>query len=220
VLGKMKSKLVESKQAWSREGRLLTGGDNRPGNRQDNRLPPGQRLVKQWPVLDLGVHPEVSTARWQLAVDGLVENPLHLDWPAFQELPQSEQRCDIHCVTSWSMFDTDWRGVSCHDLLEAVRPLPGAGHVVLHAFDGYTTNVSLEMFSAADAMIATHFGGEPLTREHGGPVRMLVPQYYLWKSAKWLSRIEFVAEDKPGFWEVRGYHNEGDPWLEQRYDWQ
>jgi DMSO/TMAO reductase YedYZ molybdopterin-dependent catalytic subunit len=216
VLGKIKSKLIESKEAWSREGRLLTGGDGR----SENRLPPGQRLVKQWPVLDLGVHPEISPARWRLEVDGLVANPLVLDWRALQELPQSQQRCDIHCVTSWSMFDTDWHGVSTGDLLAVVQPLPEARHVVLHAFDGYTTNVSFDVFSAPDAMIATHFGGEPLTREHGGPVRMLVPQYYLWKSAKWLSRIEFVAEDKPGFWEVRGYHNEGDPWLEQRYDWQ
>ncbi|WP_445680026.1 sulfite oxidase-like oxidoreductase [Radicibacter daui] len=216
MLGKIKSKLIESKEAWSREGRLLTGEDGR----SDSRLPPGQRLVKQWPVLDLGVHPEVPQARWRLEVDGLVANPLVLDWQGLQQLPQSQQRCDIHCVTSWSMFDTDWRGVSARDLLAAVQPLPSARHVVLHAFDGYTTNVSLEVFSAPDAMIATHFGGEPLTKEHGGPVRMLVPQYYLWKSAKWLSRIEFVAEDRPGFWEVRGYHNEADPWLEQRYDWQ
>lgn len=216
MLGKIKSKLIESKEAWSREGRLLTGEDGR----SDNRLPPGQRLVKQWPVLDLGVHPEIPQTRWRLEVDGLVANPLVLDWQGLQELPQSQQRCDIHCVTSWSMFDTDWLGVSAGDLLAAVQPLPSARHVVLHAFDGYTTNVSLEVFGAPDAMIATHFGGEPLTKEHGGPVRMLVPQYYLWKSAKWLSRIEFVAEDRPGFWEVRGYHNEADPWLEQRYDWQ
>jgi DMSO/TMAO reductase YedYZ molybdopterin-dependent catalytic subunit len=212
--GTIREKLVETKRRWAEEGRLLTG---RPSSREEDRLPPGQRKVTDWPVLDLGVKPNIPLAQWRLTIDGLVERPLRLDWDAFQALPQSDLESDIHCVTAWSRFDNRWRGVAVMDLLEHVRPKDEANFVVLHSFDTYTTNLPLMEFAAEGALLATHWDGRPLTLEHGGPVRAVVPQLYFWKSAKWLKRIEFVAADRPGFWEERGYHNHGDPWTEQRY---
>jgi DMSO/TMAO reductase YedYZ molybdopterin-dependent catalytic subunit len=210
----IKAKLVAAKQRWAKEGRLLTG---RPSSREEDRLPPGQRKVADWPVLDLGVKPKIPLESWRLAVDGLVETSLRLDWAGFQALPQRDLESDIHCVTSWSRFDNRWRGVTVMDLLEHVQPKPEARFVVLHSFDTYTTNLPLEEFAADDALLATHWDGKPLSLEHGGPLRAIVPQLYFWKSAKWLKRIEFIAADRPGFWEERGYHNHGDPWTEQRY---
>ena len=212
--GTIKDKLIETKRRWAREGRLLTG---RVSRRDEDRLPPGQRKVTDWPVLDLGVKPNIPLAQWRLTIDGLVEQPLRLDWDAFQALPQSDLSSDIHCVTSWSRFDNRWRGVAVMDLLERVQPKPEANFVVLHSFDTYTTNLPLEEFAMEGALLATHWEGKPLTIDHGGPVRAIVPQLYFWKSAKWLKRIEFIAADRPGFWEERGYHNFGDPWREQRY---
>ena len=210
----IKPKLVAIKQAWARAGRLLTGTTD-PDHAM--RLPPGQRLVTNWPVLDLGIQPDVSKAEWRLTVDGAVVNPIEWDWTAFQAQPAFEDVSDIHCVTQWSKYDNRWTGVSTQHLLAVVQPLPHATHVILHGHDGYTTNVRLDHFAEADCLIAHSHDGVPLTREHGGPVRAIIPRWYLWKSAKWLKRIEFVNGDKPGFWEVRGYHNEGDPWTEQRY---
>ncbi len=209
-----KDKLIRSKEAWAREGRLLTG---RQGDARVDRLPPGQRLVENWPVLDLGIQPAVARDEWRLTIDGAVENPQNWDWAAFAAQPQVEDVSDIHCVTQWSRYDNRWQGVSTRRVIEVVRPGPEANHVVLHGYDGYTTNLSLEMFAGEDCLIAHSHDGVPLTREHGAPARLVVPRYYFWKSAKWLKRIEFLAADKPGFWEVRGYHNEGDPWREERY---
>jgi DMSO/TMAO reductase YedYZ molybdopterin-dependent catalytic subunit len=210
----IREKLVAAKQRWAREGRLLTG---RPSRREEDRLPPGQRKTVDWPVLDLGAHPNIPLDRWRLIVDGLVDDPMRLDWAAFQALPQRDLESDIHCVTSWSRFDNAWRGVAVTDLLQAVQPKPEARFVMLHSFDTYTTNLPLDEFAAEGALLATHWNGAPLTLEHGGPLRAVIPQLYFWKSAKWLKRIEFTAEDRPGFWEERGYHNNGDPWTEQRY---
>ena len=212
--GTIREKLVETKRRWAQEGRLLTG---RPSNREEDRLPPGQRKVTDWPVLDLGVKPNIPLAQWRLTIDGLVERPLRLDWEAFQALPQTDLESDIHCVTAWSRFDNRWRGVTVMDLLEHVRPKGEASFVVLHSFDTYTTNLPLMEFAADGALLATHWEGKPISLDHGGPVRAVVPQLYFWKSAKWLKRIEFIAADRPGFWEERGYHNYGDPWTEQRY---
>jgi DMSO/TMAO reductase YedYZ molybdopterin-dependent catalytic subunit len=212
--GGIKDKLIATKRRWAQEGRLLTG---RPSNREEDRLPPGQRKTEHWPVLDLGVQPDIPRDRWRLQVDGLVAHPMRLDWAAFQALPQTERESDIHCVTSWSRFDNRWRGVGVHDLLARVMPKAEARFVTLWSYDTYTTNLPLEEFAAADALLATHWNGAPLTREHGGPMRAVVPQLYFWKSAKWVKRIEFHAADRPGFWEERGYHNHGDPWTEQRY---
>lgn len=208
------TKLTRSKESWAREGRFLTGRHARP---ETERLPPGQHLVKNWPVLDLGLLPQVDESQWKLTVNGAVENVEVWDWAAFQAKPQSEEVTDIHCVTTWSRYDNHWRGVLTRDLLEIVKPKPEAAFVALSSYDGYTTNLALEDFAAPDAMLVHSWEGQPLTREHGGPVRLMVPHLYFWKSAKWLRTIEFRTRDQPGFWEVRGYHNRGDPWAEERY---
>ncbi len=209
-----KEKLVRRKEDWAREGRLLIG---RTGDPAAERLPPGQHEVKTWPVLDLGIHPMLPENRWHLDIDGLVERPLNLKWQDFLALPQSESRSDIHCVTSWSRFDNRWRGLSARDLLAAIRPLPEARFVLFQSFDGYTTNLPLSAFADDDVLLATHWEGEPISREHGGPVRVVVPKHYFWKSAKWVKTVTFAAADRPGFWETRGYHNFADPWNEERY---
>ncbi len=208
------TKLTASKQRWAQEGRFLTGHTARP---EAERLPPGQHLVTNWPVLDLGMHPDVPASRWRLEVFGAVERPVNWDWAGFQALPQTRAVSDIHCVTTWSRYDNAWDGVLTRDLLDAVAPRADARHVVLQSYDGYTTNLPLADFAAEGALLAHRWQGTPLDQAHGGPVRLVVPHLYFWKSAKWLQRIEFRAEDRPGFWEVRGYHNRGDPWAEQRY---
>jgi DMSO/TMAO reductase YedYZ molybdopterin-dependent catalytic subunit len=208
------SKLTRTKQAWARQGKFITGAVVRP---EGERLPPGQHLTKDWPVLDLGLQPQILKERWTLDVDGLVDIPMHWSWDTFQSLPQSRFVSDIHCVTTWSRYDNAWEGVATRDLLAMVEPRDEARFVVMHSYDGYTTNVSLEDFGSADALLATTWEGKPISREHGGPVRLVIPKLYFWKSAKWIKRIELVAEDRPGFWEVRGYNNHADPWLEERY---
>lgn len=209
-----RDKLVATKQAWARAGRLLTGTHGDPAA---DRLPPGQRRVTKWPVLDLGIQPDVPRGTWKLKVDGLVATRIDWNWDDFAAQPAFEDVSDVHCVTQWSLYDNHWSGVSVAHLLSVVQPLPEARHVILHGYDGYATNVRIDHFSESDCLLAHSHNGVPLSREHGGPVRLIIPRYYLWKSAKWLKRIEFVGVDKPGFWEVRGYHNEGDPWSEQRY---
>ena len=183
------------------------------------RLPPGQHLVTDFPVLSAGPTPVPDLATWRFTLeDGA--SPLALwSWAEFNALPQSEIAADIHCVTTWSKFDTQWRGVSVDTLLEAagLSEPPGA-FVLAHCDGGYTTNVPSEDLVDGKAMIATTLDGEPLDPEHGGPARLLVPHLYFWKSAKWVRRLQFIDEDQPGFWEVLGYHNYGDPWREQRYD--
>lgn len=212
--GEIKDKLIKSKQAWAEEGRLITGN---PDASREDRLPPGQRLVENWPVLDLGIQPQIPLESWELQIDGDVANPVTWNWEAFQVQTQVQTISDIHCVTAWSRYDNHWEGVSSAYVLDLVRPSENVNHVIYHSYDGYTTNATLERFAASDVLIAHSWEGAPLSREHGGPVRMIMPQWYLWKSAKWLKRIEFVNADAPGFWEVRGYHNSGDPWKEERY---
>ncbi|HLY56657.1 MAG TPA: sulfite oxidase-like oxidoreductase [Stellaceae bacterium] len=207
-------KLVETKERWAAEGRVP--GRQRPGDAVA-RLPPGQHVVKDWPVLDLGILPEISTSTWHLAVDGEVENRLDWDWAALMAQPQVEDVSDMHCVTTWSRFDNRWQGVGVRHVLTLARPTPSARFAVLHSYDGYTTNVPLASLDDTDVLLAHHWNGEPIPREHGGPVRALIPKLYLWKSAKWLKRIELTRDNRPGFWEVRGYHDVGDPWTEQRY---
>ncbi|MDA8051392.1 MAG: sulfite oxidase-like oxidoreductase [Rhodospirillales bacterium] len=213
ILGRIKEKLIERKEDWAREGRLLTGTHAAP----EQRLPPGQRLVRDWPVLDLGVQPDVPLAGFRLDLDGAVERKQSLSWEAFLALPQVESASDIHCVTQWSRYDNHWKGVAVRTLLERAQPKPEAAHVVFHAHDGYTTNVRLDQFDQPDVFLVHQWEGKPIPRQHGGPLRVLIPRLYFWKSAKWIRRIEFVTADRPGFWEVRGYHNNADPWLEERY---
>ncbi|MGO4355605.1 sulfite oxidase-like oxidoreductase [Rhizobium sp. RAF36] len=208
------SKLTTSKRRWAAEGKFLTGRIARP---ETERLPPGQHLVKNWPVLDLGEQPAISLDDWTLEVRGLVETPLALTWPDFQSMQQSTRVSDIHCVTTWSRYDNRWEGVSTRDLLDAAMPKAEAGYVMLTSYDGYTTNLPLADFAAEDAILATAWEGQPLTVDHGGPMRLVVPHLYFWKSAKWLRHIDLMPSDKAGFWEMNGYHMIGDPWREQRY---
>jgi DMSO/TMAO reductase YedYZ molybdopterin-dependent catalytic subunit len=208
------SKLTRSKRRWAREGRFLTGRTSRP---EAERLPPGQHLVRDWPVLDLGEQPAIARDAWRLVIGGAVERPMVWDWETFARQPQSANTSDIHCVTSWSRYDNGWEGVATRDLLDSVGPTPAARFVLLHGYDGYTTNLTLDDFAAPDALLAYSWEGAPLSRAHGGPVRLIVPHLYFWKSAKWLKRIEFLAEEEAGLWEVNGYHMRGDPWAEERY---
>lgn len=210
---RVRGRLAEIKQGWAESGRFLTGSSQPAGG----RLPPGQRLVSNWPILDLGIRPEVAPERWQLRIFGAVFESVTWDWAALMAQPQTSSVSDIHCVTTWSRYDNHWDGVSTATLLAAVRPKPEARFVVLHSYDDYTTNLPLADFASADALLAHRWEGAPLPVAHGGPVRLVVPHLYFWKSAKWLRRIEFVTEDRPGFWEERGYHDRGDPWQEQRY---
>jgi DMSO/TMAO reductase YedYZ molybdopterin-dependent catalytic subunit len=212
--GRIREKLIEAKQDWAREGRLLTGTTADPAR---DRLPPGQTLVKDWPVLDLGIQPNVPLESFRLDLDGALENRVSLSLADFMALPQVESVSDIHCVTQWSRYDNRWKGVAARTLLDLVRPMPEARHVVFHSHDGYTTNVRLDQFDQPDVFLVHEWEGKPISRQHGGPVRVLMPRLYLWKSAKWVRRIQFTISDRPGFWEVRGYHNNGDPWTEERY---
>jgi len=212
--GAVKDKLIEKKQDWAREGRLLTGTHADPTR---ERLPPGQRLVKDWPVLDLGVQPDVPARKFRLDIDGMVRRPASMTLDEFMALPQAESVSDMHCVTQWSRYDNRWKGVSARTLLAMVEPKDEARHVIFHSHDGYTTNVRLDQFDQPDVFLVHQWEGEPIPRQHGGPVRVLIPRLYLWKSAKWVRRIELTGADRPGFWEVRGYHNNADPWNEERY---
>ncbi|HUN47840.1 MAG TPA: sulfite oxidase-like oxidoreductase [Stellaceae bacterium] len=214
LLGQVRRKLVESKERWAREGRLLTGRRARP---DAARLPPGQRQVENWPILDLGIQPDVPLDRWKLEVDGLVENPVSWDWESFRAQPQTRDVSDIHCVTQWSRYDNRWDGVSAKHLLAAARPKPEAKFLLFTSYDDYTTNLPLADFDDDDVLLAHSWQGKPISRDHGGPVRAIVPKLYFWKSAKWIRRITFMAEDRAGFWEQHGYHMHGDPWTEERY---
>jgi DMSO/TMAO reductase YedYZ molybdopterin-dependent catalytic subunit len=181
------------------------------------RLPPGQSPTVKWPVLSLGPTPEVSTDQWILSIDGAVEQPYVLDWERFTGLAQAEWRGDIHCVTRWSKFDTEWRGADVRQLIERARPRRDATHLLAHCYGGYTTNLPLSDVLEHPALIAHEAAGGPLEPDHGGPARLLVPHLYLWKSAKWVRRLELLDHDELGFWERNGYHHRGDPWREERH---
>ncbi len=208
-------KLIQAKQAWAREGRLLSGGTD---ERRSSRLPPGQRLTKDWPVLDLGTRPLVPLDQWELTVSGAVRNRVKWDWDMFRAQPQKTLTTDIHCVTAWSAFDFTFSGMPIEHLLHVVQPDPAVKFVSIISHDGYRTNLPMTHFNQPENMIAHSWAGEPLSREHGGPARLLVPHLYFWKSAKWIRQLTFLADDAPGFWETRGYHAIGDPWKEQRYE--
>ena len=196
----------------------VTRGFRRRRPQPDGHLPPGQYDVgASWPVLTAEATPRIEPASWSVAVDGLVEQPTSWTWDEVHQLPRSSYEGDIHCVTTWSKFGVTFTGVSVDSLLEVAEPQPEARFVMVHSSTGYTTNLPLADVTGGRAWIVWEFDGKPLTAEHGGPVRLLVPHLYFWKSAKWVSRLEVTAEDRPGFWESNGYHDRGDPWLEQRY---
>jgi DMSO/TMAO reductase YedYZ molybdopterin-dependent catalytic subunit len=181
------------------------------------RLPPGQYLTEKWPVLHAGSVPNTDLATWDFEVFGEVERPRTLTWDELHELPATEITVDIHCVTRWSRFDARFRGVHWRELAKLVEPKPHARFVVAHAEQGFTSNVALEALESDDALVAYEADGEPLTPDHGWPLRLVVPSRYFWKSAKWLRGLELRTTDQPGFWERYGYHNDADYWKEERY---
>jgi len=217
VLGSIKQKLIDTKQRWAAEGRGLTGDKPAAPSEDKPRLPPGQRLTQDFPVLDLGVQPPIDPKDFRLTVSGLVDNPIDWGWDEFQAQPQVQITTDIHCVTTWSRYDNVWEGVTGQHFLAVVNPKPEAKFMVFHSHDGYTTNIPIQAFAEPDVILAHRWNGQPISRQHGGPVRPIIPKLYLWKSAKWVKHITFLDKDAPGFWEVRGYHNDADPWKEERY---
>ncbi|MDP2153639.1 MAG: molybdopterin-dependent oxidoreductase [Methylotenera sp.] len=204
-------KLIEGKIALATRGA-------KPGKANENaRIPAGQTEVKNFPTLDLGIRPDVTTENWSLRIYGLVEKELNINWAQFQAMAQVTEVSDFHCVTRWSQLDMDWQGVPAREIIAMAEPLQTAKYVTLHGYDGYTTNLPLDALLDDDVIVAHSVLGAPLTPAHGGPVRIIVPKRYAWKGAKWLKAIELHEFDRPGFWEVRGYHNEADPWKEERF---
>ncbi|CAA9565320.1 MAG: Sulfite oxidase and related enzymes [uncultured Thermomicrobiales bacterium] len=181
------------------------------------RTPPGQFITQRFPVLHYGDVPDINPEDWRLTVDGLVERPLSLSRHDLEHLPTEVVTADMHCVTRWSRLDIPWGGIPAQALLAACEPMPSARFVVVSCAGGYDTNLPLSDFDAGDVLLATTLDGEPLTPEHGFPLRLVVPKRYAWKSAKWVTGLRFLAGDEPGFWERYGYHNDADPWREQRF---
>ena len=181
------------------------------------RLPPGQVITRKWPVLHYGTVPRVDLSRWRFTMSGAVEQPFAITWEDLQALPRRQTTCDMHCVTRWSRYDNVFEGVPVQLLLQRARVKPEARYALVRAEQGFTTNLPLDDLDRPENLLALSHDGEPLTPEHGGPVRLLVPHLYLWKSAKWVRGIECLEEDVPGFWEQNGYHMRGDPWQEERY---
>ena len=182
-----------------------------------DRLPPGQRLTDGWPVLTYGGTPNIDTSTFEFRVFGLVEEERTLSWDDLMALPQVTSTSDIHCVTTWSRYDNEWRGVRMRDVLALVNVLQEASEVMFHSYGGYTTNVPLADLMGDDVLLAHTHDGEPISRDHGGPLRGVIPHLYFWKSAKWVRGIELLPDARPGFWEMYGYHIYGDPWREERY---
>lgn len=185
--------------------------------RGDDRIPPGQYVTKKWPVLSVGDTPEVELAGFELRLFGRVETEHAFDWPGLQSLPRREVTADFHCVTRFSTLDNPWSGFATRDVLGAVALSPNATHAMIHCYGGYTTNLPLDDLLSEHALFADRHAGEPLAPDHGGPLRLVVPHLYAWKSAKWVEGVEFLNGDERGFWEENGYHTYGDPWAEQRF---
>jgi len=211
-----RKKLTEAKERWARDGEKP--GRNSPHPDHGKRLPPGQHLTNDWPILDLGEQPTIETRDWKFTVAGAVERPISWDWDTFLAQPQTDTLSDIHCITDWSRYDNTWQGVTMAHLLATVRPHAEAKFAVIHGYDGYTTNVPLQRLQADGVILAHAWEGAPISREHGGPVRLVIPELYFWKSAKWVRHMLFLDSDSPGYWERRGYHDDADPWKQQRYE--
>ena len=198
---------------------MITRGfkGRRPPPETSGRVPPGQSLTTDFPVLSAGPTPRVDLEAWSFTLKVGPKRLASWNWHEFNALPQTELQADIHCVTKWSKLDTTWRGVSIDDLLSAAGVLAPTPFLLAHSYDGYSTNVPTEDVVGGKAMIALSYGKQPLAADHGGPARLLVPHLYFWKSAKWVNALQFTERDEAGFWELRGYHMYGDPWREQRY---
>jgi DMSO/TMAO reductase YedYZ molybdopterin-dependent catalytic subunit len=208
------AKLIRTKEQWAQNGRSITGFI---GDRRKDRLPPGQHLVKDFPVLDLGKQPNMLPKDWALSAAGEISRPFKWNWRDFMAQPQVEITSDIHCVTTWSRYGNRWKGVGARHFLAEVQPKLNASFLMVRSYDGYATNVPLSWLDDDDVLFAHTWNGAPLAREHGGPVRLVIPKLYFWKSAKWIRHITFMDKDAPGYWEARGYHDVGDPWKEERY---
>lgn len=203
------------------ESGLFTGDERRQKEkemRQAGRLPPGQSLTLKWPVLHYGSIPHFDPAKWDFRIWGLVEQPLRFTWEEFERLPRAHSKSDFHCVTRWSRFDNEWDGVAFREILRRVKPRANGHYVLVHAEQGFTANIPLADLDRDDVLLATHHDGQPLTADHGHPLRLIVPHLYAWKSVKWVRGLEFLESDAPGFWEQNGYHMYGDPFKEQRFD--
>jgi DMSO/TMAO reductase YedYZ molybdopterin-dependent catalytic subunit len=185
--------------------------------REEHRLPPGQVATLKWPVLHYGSVPRFDAAKWDFRIYGLVDEAVKLGWKEFNELPKSKTHSDFHCVTRWSRFDNDWEGVKFNEVLKLVQLKPEAKYVLVHAEQGYTANIPLTDLRRDNVLFATHHDGQPLTADHGYPLRLIVPHLYAWKSVKWVRGIELLEREAPGFWEQNGYHMYGDPWKEERF---
>lgn len=181
------------------------------------KVPPGQKVTTKFPVLTYGETPSISTAEWRFEMFGEVEQKLTWTWEQFMRLPQTKIKADFHCVTQWSRFDDEWTGVLFADLAKEIAIKPSARFVMQHAYGGYTTNLPLDVMLKEEILFAYTFNGEPLPQKHGGPMRVFTPHRYAWKGAKWIRGLEFIAKDKPGFWEQNGYNTPADPWREERY---
>ncbi len=205
--------LTERKERWARK----QAGQEKPSVRSHDRLPPGQHLTSGFPVLDLGIQPVIPLDKWSLEIKGLVARPTVLNWERFHALTPFEDTSDFHCVTTWSKYDCRWSGVAFFTLADLVGVKPEAQFVYFTGYDGYSTNASLAHCLDDDVLVATRFDGKPIPKEHGGPARVIVPKLYAWKGSKFVRTIEFLAEDKLGFWEVRGYSNTADPWTDDRF---
>jgi DMSO/TMAO reductase YedYZ molybdopterin-dependent catalytic subunit len=199
---------------------LFEGNERRELERrmkQEGRLPPGQSLTLKWPVLHYGSIPRFDPQAWDFRLQGLVESSLQFSWDEFNRLPKVQRTSDFHCVTRWSRFDNHWDGVAVQELLRRARPKADAAYVLVHAEQGFTANVPLADLDREEVVLATHHDGQPLTGEHGYPLRLIVPHLYAWKSVKWVRSFELLNKDVAGFWEQNGYHMYGDPWKEQRF---
>ena len=210
-------RLIKTKETWAKQKRDTSGREVEGEEAEHEGLPPGQHLVNTWPVLDLGHKPEIALDAWRLTVRGFVTNPITWTWQDFLAQRQFKSVSDFHCVTSWSNLDNEWEGVSFKQLIEVVKPLSLAKFVLFKSYDDYTTNLPFEACADDDVLLACKWNGKPLTKEHGGPVRMIVPKRYGWKGAKWVKDITFSDRDLKGFWEVRGYSNSAFPWENDRY---
>jgi DMSO/TMAO reductase YedYZ molybdopterin-dependent catalytic subunit len=211
-------RLIAKKLEWAKAKRgLVEEGVIQDHRARRERLPLGQHLTKGWPVLDLGNHPDIQLPQWRLSVGGLVAAPLTWTWEEFLAQPQIRSVSDFHCVTTWSTFGNTWEGVSFRHLIQMAQPRPEARFVFFTSYDNYSTNLPLDACDDADVLLAHAWNGQPLSREHGGPVRMIVPKRYAWKGAKRVTTIEFLEHDRQSYWEIRGYSHTALPWEDDGY---